>query len=101
MAAVRVGDVGVLIRLTVQQDGAAKNISTATTKEIHIYKPSGSEVTRTASFTTNGSDGQVEVSTQSGDLDESGTYTATAHLVMGSWTGTSSPMVFTVRPTGK
>lgn len=101
MSTIRVGAVGVLIRLTVQEGGAAKNLSTATTKEIHIYKPSGAEVERAATFTTNGADGQVQVVTQAGDLNEVGKYSAVVHLAMGSWSDCSSPYEFVVRPTGK
>ncbi|MGE3341495.1 MAG: hypothetical protein AB7J46_06400 [Candidatus Altimarinota bacterium] len=87
MTILHVGDVGVVIRLTVQEDGSAKDISTATTKQIKIRKPSGEIVTLTGSFTTTGSDGKLEAETTSTDFDELGEYRAYAYLVIGDWSG--------------
>lgn len=101
MASPHVGDVGVLIRLTVRQDGAAMNISSALTKQIKIYKPSGEAVTRTGSFTTDGTDGKLEAVTESSDLDEVGKYRAVAYLAIGSWSGHSSAGMFNVLAVGE
>ena len=97
MTTLRVGDEGVLIRLTVLQDGAAKNVSTASLKEIDLRKPNGTTVTYDATFTTDGTDGQLECVTEAGDLDQVGTYRAAACVAIGSWTGHSTPAVFLVR----
>lgn len=98
--ALHVGDVGVLVKLTVMQDGAVKDVSTATTKQIVINKPGGTVVTRTASFTTTGADGKVQCATESTDLTEVGTYRTCAYLVMGSWSGYSDGATFEVRAVG-
>ena len=66
--------IGVAITVTLQEDGVALNISNATTKNFVIEKPSGTVVTKTASFVTNGTDGKLRYSTISGDLNESGRY---------------------------
>lgn len=100
MATVHVGDVGVLIRLTVTQDGAARDISTASTKQIQIVKPDGSVVVRNASFTATGVNGQLEAATQSGDLDLEGRYAACAYLVIGGWSGHTGALAFSVRAVG-
>jgi hypothetical protein len=94
--ALHVGDVGAVIRLTIYEDGAAKNISAASAKQIHIRKPDGSVLVKTATFTTSGSDGQLEAATESGDLDDRGQYRAAAYMTLGSWTGFTSPAKFEV-----
>jgi hypothetical protein len=95
------GDIGVLLRLTVMQDGAVKNVSTASVKQIVVYKPSGEEVTRTASFTTDGTDGKVQCATEDGDLDEIGRYHYCAYLVIGSWSGHTAGTTFDVKAVGQ
>jgi hypothetical protein len=63
-AQVHVNDVGVVFRYTlVDQDGDAIDVSSATTKTISFTSPGGATTTVAASFTTDGSDGVVEVRT--------------------------------------
>ena len=96
MANLRLNDVGTTITLTVSESGVVVNISSASTKQIKIVKPSGEVVTRAGTFTTSGADGRLYTTIQSGDLDEIGTYEASMYLVLGSWTGHSSRTPFVV-----
>jgi hypothetical protein len=92
-----VGDIGAVIRLTVYEDGSPKNISTASPKQLKIRKPDGTVTTKTASFTTDGTNGQLQCATASGDLDQEGRYTVSAYMTIGSWTGFTTPVPFEVR----
>lgn len=91
-----VGDIGAVIRITVYEDGSPKDISTASPKQLKIRKPDGSVTTKTASFTTDGSNGQLQCATESGDLDLEGRYTVSAYMTIGSWTGYTTPVAFKV-----
>lgn len=65
------GDIGTILRATIKNDGAVVDISGATTLEIKLKKPSGAVLTKTGILVTDGTDGQVQYITISGDLDES------------------------------
>lgn len=95
-----IGDIGTVITLTiVDQDGTAVDVSTATTKEIHLQPPSGDAVQKTASFTTDGSDGKIYYTTASAsDLNVAGTWEAQAYVVLsGGNTWKSTIKEFKVR----
>ena len=86
------GDIGTIIRVTVQDKDStctsqALDVSSATTRHFILKKPSGDKLTVTASFTTDGTDGQIEYATVDGDLDEVGEWKLQVYLVMpgGSW----------------
>lgn len=74
--------IGVVLRVTVTEDGAAKDISGASAKSILILQPSEAVLTKTATFTTDGTDGKFEFATVSGDLDEAGTYQWQGYVVV-------------------
>jgi hypothetical protein len=57
---VHVGDVGTVFRLTLSDGSTIVDASGATTKEILFRKPSGAVVTKSAAFTTDGTDGKIE-----------------------------------------
>lgn len=82
-----VGNVGVVIRLTVYEDGAAKDISAATSKSIKIRKPDGTTLTRNATFSGTGTDGRVYCVTSTDDFDTPGLYVARVYFVLGGFTG--------------
>ena len=70
-------DIGTKFKLTVKDGSSAVNISSAVsagTKQVIIKKPSGDKLEKNASFTTDGTDGVMEYTTEANDLDESGTY---------------------------
>lgn len=96
----RVGDIGTVIELTVKDGGSAVNISAATTKQIKFRKPNGTTVTKTAVFTTDGTDGKIKYTTVADDLDTAGIWRAEAYLAgVGGWTGKSDFVEFRVQAT--
>lgn len=60
---------------------AAIDISAATTKTITLTAPSGTKAVKTASFTTDGSEGKIRYTTVAGDLSENGRWYAQSHIV--------------------
>lgn len=84
---IRKNDVGTELRVTLTDSGTAVDVSTATTLQIKLKAPSGTVSTKTASYVTNGTNGQIKYVTQSGDLSETGTWRWQAYVVIGtsSW----------------
>jgi hypothetical protein len=73
MSTPKVGDYGTVFEITLQdQDGAAADVSGATTKQIIFRKPGGTVVTKAADFVTDGTDGKIDYTAASGDLDTAG-----------------------------
>ena len=78
-------DIGTRFLITIKdEDDAVKNISTYTTKQLIFKKPSGTLLTKTASFLTDGTDGVIYYTSISGDLDEIGVWKLQAYLHDGS-----------------
>lgn len=71
---VRKNDIGTDIKITIKDGNAVVDVSSVTTKEIVFKKPSGTLVTKAASFDTDGTDGVIKYTTESGFLDEIGTW---------------------------
>src|SRR5678815_3372512 len=85
MLTVLKGDIGTVIELTIQdENGAAVDVSTAAVKQILMRAPSGSVLTKTASFTTTGADGKIRYTTISGDLSEDGIWTVDGYIEIGT-----------------
>ena len=85
-------DIGTVFRITVydtDSSGTASvlNISAATTLQIIFRKPNGTSLTKTAAFTTDGADGQMQYTTVDGELDTAGTWNIQSYIVSsdGSW----------------
>lgn len=75
-------DTGTVIEIdVVRPDGKPRDISAATTLEIHVLKPSGVFVTKPATLSTDGKDGRMQFTTGAGDLDEAGEYRLQGHVV--------------------
>ena len=90
-----VGDIGTIVRATISDTGSdgtksVLNVSGALTKELIFRKPDGSKLTKTAIYTTNGTDGKIQYVTQSGDLDTAGSWNLQAYIVTPSGTWYSS-----------
>jgi hypothetical protein len=82
----RVGDYGGVLRITVKEDGAVKDISGFTTaKQLRLIKPDRTtETTVTATFTTDGTDGKLQYTIPSGFLTHKGHYRVQVLLTSGS-----------------
>lgn len=86
-AAVHVGDVGtIFIATIVDQTNAVVDVSNATTKQIWFSKPSGQILQGAASFTTSGTDGQLQYTANAGDLNQAGVWTWQAYVIIPSGT---------------
>lgn len=67
------GDIGhKWLRTLVDQDGVDVDISGATTLQFILKDPVGTVTTKTASLTSGGTDGKVEYTSVSGDIDQVG-----------------------------
>ena len=69
-----VDDVGTIFRVTVYDTTSSggtsvADISGATTKQFTFKRPDGTTFTKTAVFTTDGTDGNIQYVTESGVLD--------------------------------
>jgi hypothetical protein len=84
---IRLGAVNVQIIGTVKQAGTAVNISSATTHNLILTKPDGTEVTKTGTFYTDGSDGKLYCYSLASDVDQAGIYEVRADLVFPGGTG--------------
>lgn len=76
----RVGDYGNVIRVTIKEDGAIKDISSATTKQYRLIRPDGEEFVVTAAFLTDGTDGKLAYTITSGLLTKPGAWQIQALL---------------------
>ena len=87
---IHIGDVGTVFEATVFEGGVAIDISAATTKNFILRTPTGTIVTKTASFSTNGSDGKLKYTVVANDLSEIGTWVFEVYLEMptGKWHST-------------
>jgi len=82
-----VGDIGTPIEFEAREDGAAIDISTATSMDITIKRPDGTILSVSGAFVTDGTDGKLDYTTVSGDLSVSGEYCAQVKLTLpaGTW----------------
>jgi hypothetical protein len=83
---IHLNDIGTQFLLTVKDGSSAVNISSATTKQIIIKKPSGTKVTANTAFSTDGTDGKMYYNAVDGDLDESGSYKLQGKVVISDGT---------------
>ena len=66
-------DIGTIFRLTITDTaGVVIDVSTASTKFIYFQKPDGTKVKETAAFYTDGTDGIIQYTSVSGDIDQTG-----------------------------
>jgi PKD repeat protein len=93
---VHVGDINVLFVITLKDNTTVVDISSATTKEIIFKKSDGTTLTKTALFSTDGTDGKVQYATISGDINMSGLWSVQAHIISSSGEWKSSVANFDV-----
>jgi len=91
MAELHLNDIGTVIRVRIIDEAtdAALDVSDATTKQIIFKKPDNVSVTKTAVFTTDGSDGYIQYVTVADDLDVAGTWKVQGKVVSGLYTNSS------------
>lgn len=93
---IQVGAINLSIELELRDGYTALDISGATTKQIIIDKPDGTNLIRDANFVNTGTDGKLYYLTVVGDLDQSGTYKIQSYIVIPGFTGYSAITSFEV-----
>jgi hypothetical protein len=78
------GDIGVNFNITVMNGTEILNVSNANSISIIFQKPDSSDITKTASLVTNGTDGKIKYTTVAGDLDQIGTWQIQARVNFGA-----------------
>lgn len=78
------GDIGVNFNITVMNGTAVLNVSNANSINIIFQKPDNSDLIKTASLITDGTDGNIRYTTVSGDLDQIGTWQIQAKVDFGA-----------------
>jgi hypothetical protein len=78
------GDIGVNFNITVMNGTAVLNVSNANNISIIFQKPDGSDLIKTATLVTNGTDGNIRYTSVSGDLDQIGTWQIQAKVDFGA-----------------
>lgn len=71
---IHVGDIGTLLIVTITDDDQVVDLSTATEITIIIKKPNGISYEKTASYYTDGTDGNITYTSVDGDFDAPGNY---------------------------
>jgi len=85
-------DVGVLFKVTAEENDAVVDIATATALAIIFKKPSGVEVERVASLFTDGTDGILKYANVADEFDELGEWSYIGKVTF------SASLVFYSRP---
>ena len=71
---IHVDDIGVNFNITVMNGSVPLDVSNADNIYIIFQKPDGSDLIKTASLITDGTDGNIRYTTVAGDLDQVGTW---------------------------
>jgi hypothetical protein len=91
---VKLGDIGTVFELEIQDCGKTLDISSASSQEIIFVKPNGAEVSHTSQFSTDGTNGKIQYITISGDIDKVGTWGIKGKVTLsapaGEWTSTTA-----------
>jgi hypothetical protein len=93
---IHVGDIGTVFEVELKDCLTIVNISSATVKQIIFQKPTGEVLTKTAIFSTDGTDGKLRYITVANDLDLAGTWKIQAKVVLPSGTWSSNVDKFKV-----
>jgi hypothetical protein len=81
---IHAGDIGVNFNITVMNGTAVLNVSNANSISIIFQKPDGSDLIKTATLVTDGTDGNIRYTSVSGDLDQIGTWQIQAKVNFGA-----------------
>lgn len=92
------GDFGTVITVTIIEDGAAVDISAATAHKFILTRPDGSYINPVAVFKTDGTDGKLQYTLVSGDLNQAGKYSLQAKVTFASGTYYSEVIPLNVLP---
>lgn len=90
------GDYGSVGKIRLMQNGSAVDVSSYTTVQYIFEKPDGESLTVTGSFDSDGSDGIVAYTFQSGDLDQEGRWYVQVNIAKTGHSITSEKLFFYV-----
>lgn len=93
---IHVGDIGTVFKIVFKDGTSIVNISGATTKNIIFCKPDGTKDTKAGTFTTDGTDGILEYTTVSGDLNIKGIWKIQGFITTSDGSWSSSTGIFEV-----
>lgn len=84
---IHVDDIGTKFLVTIKDDGAIVDVSNASSILMKFRKPDDVVLTQNGLLESDGTDGMVYYNTQSGDLDQAGTYKlqVTVYLPTGTY----------------
>lgn len=71
---IHVGDVGTQLIMTVKDDGAVVDISSASSLTVILKKPDGQTYTKTGILLNDGTDGKMYYTSVNGDFNAAGSY---------------------------
>jgi hypothetical protein len=96
-------DVDTTIEIVVVEENTAGvlvpvNISSATILQIKFISPNGTQITKAATLSTNGSDGKMKYVTEAGFLTPHGVWRKMGYLSMPNWEGHTEESTFYVNP---
>jgi hypothetical protein len=77
-------DIGTTFRVTILDGTTIVDLSTATSKQLIFQKPDNTNLIKTASLYTDGTDGIIQYTTVAGDLDIVGVWSIEAFIVFGT-----------------
>lgn len=81
---IHAGDIGTIFRITIKDGDSIVDVSSVDSKTIYLQKPDSSTLTKAASYYTDGTDGIIQYTTESGDLDQVGTWQIQARIDFGT-----------------
>lgn len=97
MSSIQKNAIGVDLIGTIAESGVTIDVSTTTTRQIFLKKPSGSIINRSAILLTDGTDGKIVYRTIAGDIDVAGTWSIQGYVVFpGGFDGRSEVVTFQV-----
>ena len=92
---VHIGDVGTVIKLTIEENGTAIDVTAATSIIVDFERPDGSTLTLTG-YIFSGTSGIVAYDSLAATFDQAGPWRAQARVVLGAATWRSSIAKFNV-----
>lgn len=93
---IRKGDTGTVIRVTLVDGTTPVDVSSASSITFIFKKPSGTVVEKTGALFTDGTDGKVQYTTESGFLDEIGDWSYQVETIIGGNTWRSDIACLTI-----
>lgn len=81
---IHAGDIGTIFRITIKDGDSIVDVSNVDSKIVYLQKPDSSTLTKAASYYTDGTDGIIQYTTESGDLDQVGTWQIQARIDFGT-----------------